>query len=280
MMSMATNTTPVRGKTTEKGTAGSFAPQRQTAPEVTLAPATGPTPKQLGMIGAGPASSNSYSEPADRAETEDGIPNRPLRPYLALSPADDDEFFDAPVGSHVHVTTKDGERYFTLEQFAGKEDPVWAEHRAGSSHPICELERGEMWAELFADDGRMHSNRLHAPEGYLYSDRTHFVHRSRVDERMLPLTIESLVNRRGQLTVVSRSSFGDQRQDGVDPMYEGQLSARVEGGKLIYGRGNGAAPSRSIALGKVQTFWRNGLIVVRSEQDEGYGWEEAYDVSR
>jgi len=66
---------------------GTFGAQEHSSPEVTV----GPSPKALGMIGLGPASENVLAEPFDSIE------ERPLRPYFALTPGDDDEFFDAPI---------------------------------------------------------------------------------------------------------------------------------------------------------------------------------------
>lgn len=87
--------------------------------------------------------------------------------------------------------------------------------------------------------------------------------------------------KRGQM--VSQTMFGDKTESGIPSDSRGELSFEVADGKVcVRATGNGkGALVREFSLDKVDTIWRNGAIVFRSEpHDAGYGWEEVYLPSR
>lgn len=260
---------------------GRFGKQEHSAPEVTLADGTVIPPKDLGILGMGPSSENSFAEKADLAN-DDGIPTRPLRPYLALTPADDDEFFDAPVGSELHVREKiqGGERLRRYRHEVGADrQSVWRELAEHREAVVAEHAAGDVWASMFEDTGHMRSARLHTPLGVLYSDRTHYVTRDRVDT---PLTLSHAkwnLGRARRIELVSASRFGDTREDGIPAARSKLMDVHLNGDTLSYGPSNGSAPSRTIDLSKVQLFTRDGDIVIRKETDPGYGFEETIHIA-
>lgn len=257
---------------------GRFGAQEHSSPEAALAPSperVGPSPKQLGMVGAGPASVNVFADSWDNDEM------RPLRPYLPLTTADDDELFDARPGTRVSVVTKDATGRTFLRPFVRTEnDGTWEER-----HPLRdtfqrELSTGEVWEEMFEEDGTMRSTLLHTPDGLLYSDKRYYVSRDDIDK---PLTVQDAVDRlsgarRGQL--VSRSLFGDQRNDGIPPALQGVLSLKIEDGHLSYSAvGGDRLAKHGFSLEQTQIFDREGDLVFRKEQDLGYGFEEVIRIT-
>lgn len=243
---------------------GRFGVQQHSAPETAL---PGHTPKQLAAAGfGGPASVNVFAEPWDKDES------RPLRPYLPLSSGDDDEFFDAHPGSSLTIVDGVNVRTFTCtgEQF------TW-EERSHRGNVVRTVSSGELWLDLFNEDGSMRSALLHAPVGTLFSDQHYFVARDVVDK---PLTVDDAIYRlsgarRGEL--VSRSTFGDMRLDGIPPVYHGELAIDVtDTGRVTYHRvGARSGEKRVFTLDNVDIFDRDGDIVFRQEKDGGFGWEES-----
>ncbi|SDH40289.1 hypothetical protein [Microbacterium sp. 77mftsu3.1] len=280
MTTISTASESAREGAREKAT-GRFGDQQHSAPEVTLTDGTIIPPKQLGIIGMGPASENSFAEKADRSNN-DGIPTRPLRPYLALTPGDDDEFFDAPVGSELHVRERvqGGERTRRyVHEIGADRQTVWRELAEHSEAVIAEHAAGDVWASMFEDTGHMRSARLHTPVGVLYSDRTHYVTRDRVD---IPMTLSHAkwnLSHASRIELVSASQFGDTREDGIPAARSKLMDVHLKGDVLSYGPSNGSAPSRSIDLSKVQLFTRDGNIVIRKETDPGYGFEETIRIA-
>lgn len=246
---------------------GQFGVQEHSTPETTL---SGPTPKQLAAAGfGGPASVNVFAEPWDKDES------RPLRPYLPLTPGDD-EFFDARPGSSLSVrdVAEDGKtsvRTYTCV------DGQFTWHELSSRGTVVRaIPAGELWLDLFEENGAMRSALLHAPVGTLFSDQHYFVARDAMDK---PLTVDDAIYRlagarRGEL--VSRSMFGDHRNDGIPPAYQGELVIDVtDSGRVTYHRvGARDSEKRQFTLDNVEIFDRDGDIVFRQEKDSGFGWEE------
>jgi len=255
---------------------GTFGAQEHSSPEVTV----GPSPKALGMIGLGPASENPLAEPFDSVE------ERPLRPYFALTPGDDDEFFDAPIGTTVHMVVKgkggSRVRRFVKADDARFEQPVWHELAEFREVEIATHTAGELWEELFEDDGRMRSAMLCAPHGMLYSDRRGFVDRADIDKPITWEEARDFLAAFPKAHLVSRSRFGDSRDDGVPPAFHGKAHITVdEGGYLrITGPGRGRNAVRALHLSNVQVFDRDGDLVIRQELDPGFGWEEVLRPTR
>lgn len=242
---------------------GQFGEQHHTAPETTI------TPKQLGIIGLGPESVNTYAEPYDAEEW------RPARPYLALRPSDDDEFFDARVGSRITLSQDGATRTFELTRDTRYPGPVWSE-RSARNVETGVLEPGDLWAEMFDDDGRMHSARLSAPVDVLFSDRTYYAHRSEIDTPLAWEEARDRLTATSRARLVSRSVFGDSLDDGVPEVFQGTLRTSVTGdGYFSYSEtSRGPKATRSLHLTAVEVFDRNGDIVIRKETDPGYGFEE------
>ena len=251
---------------------GRFGVQQHTAPEAQLN--DGPSPKALGMFGLGPASVNAFAEPLDSEE------DRPLRPYLPLTPGDDDELWDARPGSRVVVSESvDGRT--SLRTFVRGGTSEWEERSTERDVFVRTVETGEVWEAMFADDGTMRSSPLSCPPGTLYSDATGFVHRDRTDT---PLSAEDALDRLAPHTrgiLVSESAFGDTRDDGIPPARQGSLRVSVTGRTVqLQPVGGTRGTARTLNLDNVDIFERDGDIVFRQEKDEGYGWEQVLRLER
>lgn len=265
------DSTQIEAREQARHSDGRFGAQDHTAPETVLA--GGPSPKQLGMMGAGPASVNVFAEPWDKHEM------RPLRPYLPLTPADDDEFFDARPGSHLSVVEEGEDGRTSLRTFVRGTD-AWEERSSLRNVAQRDVAPGELWEELFNDDGTMRSSMLMAPVGVLYSDERFYVSRDDIDK---PLTVQDAIHRltgarRGLM--VSRSVFGDHRDDGVPEAFQGELTLDVtDAGYFSFAAiGRGRQAKRSFDLERVQIFDRDGDLVFRMEHDPGYGFEEVIRI--
>lgn len=228
------------------------------------------SPKQLGIMGLGPDTPNRFAEPFD---TERG--ERPLRPYVALTPADDDEFFDAPAGSILSIAEPTSlTRYVKTDSAYGWEKLSDRNTRSGA------IEAGELWGRLFREDGTMRESMLSAPHGTLFSDQHYFVPAATVDQ---PITAADAIKRLsgGRARLVSRSVFGDSRSDGIPPVFQGTLTVSCTADGYLQYRSTGGqrGASRGVQLGGAELFDRGGDIVIRKEELAGYGWEEVLRVS-
>lgn len=257
----------LRAKTSPASTAGSFAAHDRSAPETTL------SPRALGAIGLGPVSPSVYMDRVD-ARTERG--ERPARPYLPLQPADDDEFFDAPTGSVLITRGADGKVVSTHAKF---HTGAWREVSKRGIASAVEIEPGDVWATRFSEeDGTMSPTVLVPPHGVLYSDRSGFVARDQVEE---PIGVDSAVTRfrstQGRATVVARHVFGDD-PGGIPGVraaaYDEDVVIAFQGDDIVVG---GASTHQAFPRDKVKTFWRDGQVVLRREDEEGYGYELALE---
>ena len=230
----------------------------------------------MAMAGfGGPASVNVLAEPWDKDEM------RPLRPYLPLTHGDDDEFFDARPGSRLSIVEKDAAGNTRTRSFVRSDrEGTWEERSELRDVFQNHITSGELWGELFEEDGSMRSNLLHTPNGVLFSDERYYVPRAEIDK---PLTVDDAIYRlsgarRGQL--VSRSTFGDIRDDGIPKAFQGELELRLneDTGNFSF-HGDGAQANRGFPLDRVQIFDRDGDLVFRMEHDPGYGWEEVLRIT-
>lgn len=257
---MGDMTMTTRAKTTAASTAGSFAGHEHTTPDASLTPAPHePTPRQLAALGLGPDSPSVYR---DTVDAERG--RRPLRPYLPLQPADDDEFFDAPVGSV--LTVRRDPASTEVEQFTCTGDYEWVDTRAGA-----QVSAGELWGSLFSEeDGVMASTLLTPPEGVLYSDRTHYVARARVDQPMMPATAVAVFKKSGgKANVIARHVYGDIERNisGVKVAgYDQDVVVAFQGKDIVVG---GVSTHQVFPAGASQAFFRDGDIVLRHEPEQG-----------
>lgn len=252
---------------------GEFGTHEHSTPDVSLGSKL--TPKQLGLLGLGPSSPNIFADSFDAGDAD-----RPLRPYLPLTSGDDDEVFDAPIGTRILVVTD--EQNMAVRKFERDSDDTWRELSEHREVATAEVTTGEVWEALFADDGKMHSAQLSAPLGALYSDRTYFVRRDAVDA---PLSVEEARDRlraHPRAFLVSHSSFGDSRDDGVPQALRGKLKVDVadDGYLHLAAPGRGRQASRGINLTALQLFDRDGDIVLRRETDPGFGWEDVLRPTR
>jgi hypothetical protein len=253
----------VRAKTTAASTAGSFAEHERSAPETTL------SPRQLASIGLGPASHNVY---ADRVDQENERGERPLRPYLPLQPADDDEFFDAPLGSMLTVRRDAASTQVERYELVG--DYEW---RRRGTHDLTGpvISAGQVWAELFSEeDGTMASTVLTPPHGVLYSDRTHYVSRDRIEQPIQKDTVRSVFAKtRGKAQVIARHVYGD-RENNISGVrvaaYDEDVTVSVQGGDIVVG---GISTHQKFPADTSTAYYREGDIVLRYEPEFGYGWE-------
>lgn len=257
----------VRAKTTPASTAGSFASHERSAPETTI------SPRALGAIGLGPASPSVYM---DRVDTRAERGERPARPYLPLQPADDDEFFDAPTGSVLITRGEDGK---VASKHQKLHTGTWRELSERGVPSATDIEPGDLWATRFSEeDGTMSPTVLVPPHGVLYSDRTHFIARDQVEE---PIDVDSAVTRfrqtQGRATVVARHVFGD--DPGGTPgvraaAYDEDVVIAFQGEDIVVG---GISTHQAFPRDRVKTFLRDGQVVLRREDDEGYGYELALE---
>lgn len=261
----------VRAKTSAASTAGSFAPHQHSAPEDPLfeAPVPDLTPRQLASLGLGPASVNVY---ADLVDHDDEPGRRPARPYLPLHPADDDEFFDAPIGSMLTVRRDPASPEVERYELVG--DYEWQQYsHHGPRGPV--MQAGELWSTLFAEeDGKMASTVLTPPHGIVYSDRTHFVPRERVDQQIdLDTAVSVFKKYRGKAEVIARHVYGD-RQDNISGVsvaaYDREVTVAFQGDDVVVG---GISSHQKFSRKTSTAFFREGDIVLRHEPEFGYGWE-------
>jgi hypothetical protein len=257
----------VRAKTSEASTAGSFAPHERSAPETAI------SPRALGAIGLGPHRDSVYLDRVD-ARVERG--ERPARPYLPLQPADDDEFFDAPTGSVLITRGEDGK---VASRHAKFHTGTWRELSERGVPSAAEIEPGDLWATRFSEeDGTMSPTVLVPPHGLVYSDRGFYAHRDQVET---PITADDAVSRfaatGGRATVVARHVFGD--DPGGTPgvraaAYDEDVVVAFQGDDIVVG---GISTHQAFPRDKAMTFERDGHIVFRREDDEGYGYELALE---
>ena len=263
--------TVVRAKTTAASNVGSFAAHERSAPEDPLlsVPVPDLTPRQLAAVGLGPASVNVY---ADRVDHDDERGERPARPYLPLQPADDDEFFDAPLGSMLTVrhdpSSTDVERYELVGDYEWRQ---YGHH--GLRGPV--IQAGELWSTLFTEeDGKMASTVLTPPHGIVYSDRSHFVPRERVEQQMMLDTAVSVFKKyRGRAEVIARHVYGD-REDNISGVnvaaYDRDVTVAFQGDDVVVG---GISSHQKFPRATSTAYMRGNDVVLRHEPEFGYGWE-------
>lgn len=241
-----------------RATDGTFAEKPQSAPEASLGEVT---PYQMGLMGLGPASKNDFAEPFDTA-----LDRRPLRPYLPLTPGDDDEVFDAPTGTVLTCSDKGA-----VSRFEKVFDGSWVTlGERGAPHK--RVTAGDVWGALFREDGTMRSAKLDLPLGTLYSDKTWFTSQEETDSPLTPADVEGRLHG-SVVRMVSHADFGDERVSGVPEGERGALTFDSRDGYVqIVSRGR--RPSkRTVNLSQVECFDRAGDVVLRWEHSPGYGYE-------
>ncbi|MBN9214826.1 MAG: hypothetical protein J0J04_08550 [Microbacterium sp.] len=252
----------------QAGNPGQFATKTNDAPAAELE-RPGPTPKQLGILGLGPDAPNVLAEPFDAERGE-----RPMRPYLPLCSADDDEFFDTPKGAKLSVVYGAGDvrTYRKADHEFG-----WV----GDDEHRTPMEAGELWASMFNDDGTMRSAMLSAPNGYLIGDSGYWTPTAQVDKPIgATEAIARLDGKRARMVSKSATFTTGQRNDGIEPALQGVL--HLECGSDGYFRyrsapqGNHSGRAQLIAGAEIAD--RNGDIVIRHTAGDGYGWEEVFRV--
>ena len=240
-----------RGKTSAASTPGSFAPHTRSQSEAALQDAADEP--------------NHYAEYFDRKRG-----SRPLRPYLPLTAADDDEFFDAPIGAVIAL--RDPASSTTLHYERTSLDAWHLVDGFGERHDRLDI--GELWGSLVAT-GAVRGAVLRAPDGWLIGDREGWVERESVDQPLADVR-ERLDG--ATVRAVSQSWHqGPNTGGSIAPGDGGLLDAEVSGdGYMKFkGRGKGASV-RSFVTSEYETFQRGDDVVVRRTTDAGLGVEFVY----
>jgi hypothetical protein len=250
--------TKVKRQSAGTSTGGQFATKEQSAPESGLIANGGYTPHQLGIIGLGPASPNSFAEEFDATRGE-----RPLRPYFALWPGDDDEFFDAPAGAVIEM---DDARRFELNA----EPRQWQEVDDTGNAVGDYLEPGEMWANLFdPETGAMKSARMCLPDGTLQGDGHYYtlVNDVGVDPTVVLWTMH---DRRGKLvSSVTTDADSGRRIYGIPEHAKGVLCFENTGGNTIEVHREGDTQKYFLDVSKGTATRGNQHIVIPVFDDAG-----------
>lgn len=223
-------------------------------------------------VSVGAGRQNVYAEPFDLARGE-----RPLRPYLALTSSDDDEVFDCPDGTVINASVPS-----LVRRYERVQGDLWHEKHVIRGTVIAELTTGEVWQSLFDEEGAMHDALLSAPHGTLYSDAHGFVVASDIDQPLPQSEALRRVSETGQAQMVSRSSFGTFRDDGVPLALQGTLAVTTTRNNDVAFQAVGGPPhaQRGFPASAANAFDRDGDIVFRSERNPRSGWEEVFRVIR
>lgn len=254
----------------QAGNPGQFATKTNDAPGGELS-AEQPqlTLKQLGIMGLGPHSPNILAEPFDSVRGE-----RPMRPYLPLTPADDDEFFDTPKGAKLAVVYGPGD---VRTYRKADHEYAWV----GDDEHRTPMEAGELWASMFDEDGTMRSAMVSAPDGYLIGDSGYWKPTDQVDKPIgATEAIARLDGKRARMVSKSATFTTGQRNDGIEPAFQGTL--HLECGSDGYFRYRPTPksdyPGRAQLIAGAELADRNGDIVIRRTAGDGHGWEEVFRI--
>lgn len=222
------------------------------------------SPRELGIMGLGPASKNEYMTVIDNDRGR-----RPLRPFLPLHTADDDEFFDAPTGTLLVVAdpeTKAERRYIQTDVYE------WRELSDRGIQSAETTSAGVLWASLFDEKGVMASSKLILPRGVLFSDETHYTASSFHDR---PITAEEATARLAgtKQRLVSYLARGDEDHATSDASIS---SVTVNDGYARFTDAEGGVTALRLDDPAVSIFDRGGLTVIQVSHDASYGWERTY----
>lgn len=236
---------------------GQFGEQPKTEPEVTLGSTlTYAQEMQLGM--RGPTNDNTFQDRFD-VEPDD----RPTRPYLALTVADDDEFFDAPPGAHLQVSRPNGETEWYERAEGG-----WTWHKLSDAHRSAitgSIEAGELWGSLFHETEMDASQVILPPGQHFWNWQSKGEAPTTADESRARLRESP------KWEMTSRYLSGDTLEAGTHSAERGSHQAvlSADGNQVTFGDA-GTFPVRDGLL-----FEREGDLVIRKDED-GYGFEYAF----
>lgn len=237
---------------------GTFGEQPKTEPEVRL-PVTLTYAQEMHLGMRAPTNENAFQ---DRFDADRDY--RPTRPYLALTVADDDEFFDAPEGAVLEVVRPDGnvERHV---RDAHVVDEGWTWHRMDD--PKVTIQTGELWGSLFHDT-EMDSAQVIMPPG------RYFENWQSTGESPLSAEVAREWLGRSKWEMTSRYINSDELQAGTRPSDRGAHSAVIDDDGEFVSFGDSVFPIREGML-----FERDGDLVIRRIND-GYGFEYAFRPQR
>lgn len=245
---------------TPRATDGRFAEKLGSAPEATLTT---------------PARNDPWA--GSRWDAEDARGERPMRPYLPLQPADDDEFFDAP-RTTVLTSFDPKVEGAKVKRYQKVDEENWTELDVRGDHTGEPIPAGELWEDLnYGDQWNspdMKTAQLNMPLGVLYSDRSHYVYRERTDKPLSKAEAGRRFEPGATFAVVSQAGFD--RKTGT--YRNGGVSERMAGDRTVVSSKNGkiqwdSGSSADISVDD-EVFERGSDIVISSKSD--YGVETVY----
>ena len=212
-----------------------------------------------------------------RWDSEDARGERPMRPYLPLQPADDDEFFDAPQYT-VLISLDPKEEGAKPKRYQKVDGENWTELDVRGNHIGELIPSGALWEDLNYGDmwnsPDFKTAQLNLPLPVLYSDRGHYVYRDRIDKPLSKAEAGRRFEPGAKFAVVSQAGY-DYR---THTYRNGGVNARIAGDRTVVSSKNGKVvwdSGSSLSIDTTdETFERDGDIVVRSKEE--YGVETVY----
>jgi hypothetical protein len=230
----------------------------------------GGTPEVSLAASGNPWASSRWDNDLDRGD-------RPMRPYLPLQPADDDEFFDAPRTSVLTVVDPKVENPKPV-RYQKFDNENWTELNARGEHIGEPIPAGELWNDLNYGDWvtsqGFKTARLDLPLIVLYSDASHYVYRERIDKPLSKAEAGRRFEPGAKFAVVSQAGY-----DVATQTYRnGGVSARMADDRTVVSSKNGRikwdSGSEATITPDDEVFDRGGDIVISSKSE--YGVETVY----
>lgn len=243
----------------ERDTVGRFSEKLGSTPETTLAAPVRNDPW-----------ANSRWDDVERGD-------RPMRPYLPLQPADDDEFFDAP-RTTVLTSLDPKEEGAKVKRYQKVDEENWVALDVRGDHTGDPIPSGELWEDLNYGDmwnsPDFKTAQLNMPLSVLYSDRSHYVYRERTDKPLSKAEAGRRFEPGAKFAVVSQAGFdrktGTYRNGGVNERMAGDRTVvSSKNGKIQWDSGSSAD------IGVDDEVFERGSDIVISSKTE-YGVETVY----
>lgn len=203
---------------------------------------------------------------------------RPMRPYLPLHPADDDEFFDAPTATV--LTSLDpkveGAKVKRYQKIDGEN---WVELDVRGDHTGDPMTAGDLWEDLNYGDmwnsPDFKTAQLNMPLDMLFSDRSYYRHRDGIDRPLSKAEAGRRFEPGATFAVVSQAGFD--RKTGT--YRNGGVNERMAGDRTVVSSKNGRIKWDSGSEATIdvedEVFVRgDDDIVIRSKAE--YGVETVY----
>lgn len=243
----------------QRDTVGRFSEKLGSAAEVSLAPAV----------------NRPWAD--SRWDSDDARGERPMRPYLPLHPADDDEFFDAPRTTVLTVVDPKSERPKPV-RYQKVDEENWVALDVRGEHTGDLIPSGEVWNDLnygdWVNSPDMKTARLDLPLGVLFSDKSYYVQRDRFDEALSKAEAGRRFAPGAKFAVVSQTGYDYK----TGTVRNGGVNGRIAMDRTVVSSKNGRITWDTGSTGTIDTtdevFDRGGDIVIRSKEE--YGVETVY----